>query len=128
MHNSCIYRQGKNIAIKHIIYTHGIQIHAQYNINYSKIIKWPGASFTKLCDRSSDQLTHRRSHKLILLTNCYIALGCVVLMLSYVALRYTTRRKLHWYVRTGCTNSTYKHLCERHPWYSTDQNFQTVMV
>ncbi len=34
-------------------------------------------SCTKLCDALYDQLTGCISHKLILLTNCYIALGCV---------------------------------------------------
>ncbi len=36
-----------------------------------------GVSFTKLWDASYDQLTRRRSHELILRTNCYIVLGCV---------------------------------------------------
>ncbi len=41
-----------------------------------RIIK-SGVSFTKLWDASYDQLTRRRSHELILRTNCYIVLGCV---------------------------------------------------
>ena len=48
---------------------------------------WPGVSLTKPCDASYDQLTRRRSHELILRTNCYIALGCVVRVFPCVALR-----------------------------------------
>ena len=75
----------------------------------------PGVSFTKLSDASYDQLTRRRSHKLILLTNCCITLGCVARALPCVAPRYAACRELHWYAITGHTNSTYKHLCERPP-------------
>ncbi len=72
-------------------------------------------SFTKLCDASYDQLTCSRSHKLILLTNCYIALGCVACALLCVAPHYTAHRKLRWYARTRRTNLTHEHLCERPP-------------
>ncbi len=72
--------------------------------------------FTKLCNALYDQLTRRRSHKLILLTNYYIALGCVARALSCVAPHYATHRELRWYTRTGPMNSIYEHLCER-PWW-----------
>ena len=41
------------------------------------IFRKSGVSFTKLWDASYNQLTHRRSHELILITNFYTALGCV---------------------------------------------------
>ncbi len=75
----------------------------------------PGVSFTKICDASYNQLTHRRSHEVILLMNCYIALGCVAHALPCVASCYATRCKLHWYARIRRTNSMYEHLCERPP-------------
>ncbi len=74
------------------------------------------ASFTKLCDASYDQLTCRRSHELILLTNRYITLGCVTRTLPCVALRYAARSELRWCARTGCTNSMYENLCEIPLW------------
>ncbi len=58
-----------------------------HKTSYTRSNCRPGVSFTKLCDASYDQLTHRRSHELILLTNCYIALGCVAHMLLCVAPR-----------------------------------------
>ena len=79
------------------------------------LLNCTGVSFTKLCDALYDQLTHRRSHKLILLTNCYIALGYVTCSLPCVAPYYAVRRELRWYQRTGRTILTYKHLCERPP-------------
>ncbi len=73
----------------------------------------PRVSFTKLCDALYDQSTRFKSHALILLTNCYIALGYVAL--PYIALHYAACRELRWYTRTGCLNLTYEHLCERQP-------------
>ena len=69
----------------------------------------PGVTFTKVCDASYDQVTCCRSHKLILLKNCYIALGCIARALPCVAPRYAVRHEL----RTRLTSLTYKHLCER---------------
>ncbi len=50
--------------------------------------------------------------------NCYIAVGCIARALPCIAPRYAARRELRWYARTGNTNSTYEHLCERvkDPW------------
>ncbi len=48
-------------------------------------------SFTKLCDAWYHQLSHRRSHKLILLMNCYIALGCVARLLLCTGLSRVSR-------------------------------------
>ena len=65
---------------------------------------WSGVSFVKPCDTSYEQLTHRRNHKLILLTNYSIALGCI----ARVALRCITWRghMLRWWLdgRTRGTN------------------------
>ncbi len=80
---------------------------------------FPKVSFTKLCDASYNQLTHRRSDLLILLTNYYIALGCVAHALHRVTLRYAARHELRWYEKSRRTNSTYEHLCERPPGYIT---------
>ncbi len=75
---------------------------------------YPGVFVTNLCNALYDQLTRCRSHKLILLTNCYIVLGCLTRALHCV-LRHRQLR----YARTGRTNLTYEHLCERPPLYTT---------
>ncbi len=58
-------------------------------------------SFTKPCNAKYDQLTHRRNHKLILRTNCYIALVCFVRVLPCVISCVVSLK------------STYEDLCER---------------
>ena len=75
----------------------------------------PWVSFTKLCNALYNQLTCHRSHRLILLTNCYIALCRIARASPCVTLYYTARLKLRLYTRTGHTSSTYDHLCERPP-------------
>ena len=71
-------------------------------------------SFTKLCVVLYNQITCCKPQTYLM--NCYIALGCIAWALPCgVAPRYTAHHELHWYVRTGRTNSMYKHLCERHP-------------
>ncbi len=92
-----------------------IILQQQYLIRDDSHVYTPGVSFTKLREASYDQLTCRRSHELILLMNCYIALSCVVYVLPCVAPCYAVHHELCWYVRTRRMNSTYKHLCERPP-------------
>ncbi len=91
-------------------------VRCRWRLNLFPCYTRAGVSLTKLCNVSYNQLTCRRSHELILRTNCYIALGCVGRAFPCVALRNVVRHELRWYARTGRMNSTYEHLCERPPW------------
>ena len=71
-----------------------------------QLLKTPGVSFTKLCDAPYDRLTCQRSHELILLMNCYIALGFVARALPCVAPHCTQEPD----VRTQRTNIFVKDL------------------
>ena len=92
--------------------------HATLQIVYSTSRTQCGVSFTKLCDASYNQLTHCRSHELILLSNCNIAFGmhCANSRAHCLALHRVTPR-----VATCVSvrkNQMYEleHLCERPPW------------
>ncbi len=93
--------------------------------NFSEIfLVSPGVSFTKLCDASYNQLIRRRSHELILHTNCYIALGCV----ARIALPCVTPRYVASCVGTQASGIRTRrmNIFVKDPWFCWDYKYSCL--